>query len=69
MRKELTILALAALLGGCAGMFELPKKRTLEQEAISIAVHVCKRMGHLPETKEYTVCTESRYEDFLSHRR
>ena len=67
--RAATILALAALLGGCAGMIDLPKKRTLEQEAINVAVTLCKKFGHQPETKEFIACAESRFDEYINHRR
>lgn len=69
MKKALTIIALAATLSGCVDMVQMPKKRTLEQEAINVAVHLCKKFGHQPETKEFVECAESRFDEYVNHRR
>ena len=69
MIKAITTLAMAATISGCSGMIDLPKKRTLEQEAINVAVQLCKKFGHQPETKEFVECAENHFDEYINHRR
>lgn len=69
MLKSATILALAATLSGCADMVTTKRGQPLEQEAVSTAISLCKKFGHKPNTKEYTICVETRYDEVILNRR
>jgi len=66
LARALTILALTATIGGCAGMV---KTQTLEQEAIDTAISLCKRFGHQPDTEQFIACAEKRFDDYMVNNR
>jgi hypothetical protein len=69
MRKQITILAIAASLSGCADMGFGKRGQAIEQEAASTAISLCKKFGHKPETKAFTLCAEQRFDEYMVNNR